>query len=247
MVRIFSGYEGFSRAAAEYIVQAGQQSIAGRRRFDLVLSGGSTPRGTYEKLVEMTRSQPGFWESTHIYWGDERCVPNDHEQSNYHGAALSLLDLVQVPPDQIHSIIADDTDFAAAAERYDGEFPSRPDLLLLGVGADGHTASLFPGSPALQESKNRFALVEAPVEPKLRITLTPPVIAAARNILVLTSGANKAAAVRRAFAERGTIRETPARLLRTALWYIDTDAGEQLPEHNANNSAHQRPGETREW
>jgi 6-phosphogluconolactonase len=227
MIYTFDDSESLAQYAANEIAKSAQLSMAERGRFDLVLAGGKTPNRTYEILAE-AGSGSRLWENTHFSWADERCVPPDDVESNYHSARLCLLDPLKIPPGHIHRIPAEDADPSEAAERYGTIFPQRPDLLLLGMGDDGHTASLFPGSPALDETRRRFVVSQAPVEPRLRITATPPTIAAARTILVLVCGKNKADAVRRVFSREGDIHETPARLVRGAIWLVDKSAAKEL-------------------
>lgn len=228
MIRIFPDYEALSRAAAEHVVRVGREALMQRGMFHLALSGGSTPGGAYGILAEELRADPRLRRATHFYWGDERCVPAEHPQSNYAMARGCLLDRLEILPGQVHPIQADDPDPQGAAERYAASFPARVDLLLLGMGEDGHTASLFPGSRGLAKGNPRFVFVEAPVEPRGRITITPSGIAAARGVLVLVCGANKAEALRRVFAPEGDVQQSPARLVREARWFVDRGAAALL-------------------
>ncbi len=228
MLCIFDDREELSRAAARHIVQVGRQCIEEHGRFDLVLSGGSTPSRVYEMLGGTAQGHPTLWENTHFFWGDERCVPPEHPESNYHLAKISLLESLGIAPRQVHRMTAEAPDPESAALAYEAEFPAEPDLLLLGCGEDGHTASLFPGSRALHESRRRFVAVEGPKEPRRRITITPPAIAAAGSVLVLVAGANKALAVLRVLSREGSIEETPARLVRGARWFMDKDASAEI-------------------
>jgi len=230
MVRVFPDHGALSQAVARRVATVGTTCAIGRGGFQLVLSGGRTPLLTYEILAATTREEQELWRSTHVFWGDERCVPREHAESNYRTARLSLLDIVPIPSEQVHPIAADVPDPEVAARLYESDYPAQADLLLLGVGEDGHTASLYPGSSALREAQRRFVAVEGPVEPRGRITMTPPAIASAREVLVIVSGSNKAAAVGRVFCEEGSIEETPARLLRGALWYADKAAAVAIPE-----------------
>ena len=223
MRRVYPDYETLSLAVADYIIGVGTRAVAARGIFTLALCGGRTPSRAYEML-----SHPVLRDATHFYWGDERCVPPNDPASNYRVARIAMLDRLQVRPDHVHRIEAEAPDPADAASRYDAQFPARLDLLLLGVGADGHTASIFPGSSALDERRRRFVAVEAPSEPRSRITITPAGIAAASDILVIVSGAEKAEALRRVFAPIGDARLVPARLVRDADWITDSAAG-QLP------------------
>ena len=228
MIYIFPDSESLARYASNLIAVTAQSCVAERGRFDFVLAGGKTPNRTYEMLAHTLCERRDLWENTHIFWGDERCVPLNHPESNYRAARLHMLETLKIPPDQIHRIPAEDSNPAQAAERYGKIFPLRPDLLLLGMGEDGHTASLFPGSTALDEATRRFVVTQVAVEPRLRITITPPAIAAARTIVVLASGANKAVALRRVFSQDGDIHETPARLVRDAVWLVDKVAAKGL-------------------
>jgi len=225
MIRIFSDYETLSTAAAEYLVTVGKQAVALRGKFDLVLSGGRTPELTYRNLASRFGHERKLWERTRVFWSDERCVPPDSPQSNYRLARTAFLDCVSIPPGQIHRIAGENPDPERAAEVYEKVFPLSSDLLLLGMGADGHTASLFPGSPVLDDMQYRIRAVKAPVEPSGRITITPRVIANALEVLVLVSGEDKSEAIIRVFSETEDMHITPAVLVRKALWFADHAAG----------------------
>jgi len=228
MIRIFADHESLSFAAAEYVASQAEEAIRSRGRFTWLLAGGRTPEAMYRILAGTPFRDRGFWRGTHIFWGDERCVPPDDGQSNYFLAKRCFLDHVAIPPEQIHRIEAEAPERDAAAEAYEALLPARPDLLLLGMGADGHTASLFPYAAALDESERRVVPAEAPVEPKLRITITPAVFGQCRRILVLASGPAKAQALQRVFCEEGDVRRTPARLVRDAEWFVDRAATKGL-------------------
>jgi len=179
----------------------------------VALSGGSTPRALHALLAD-----PGGpfaaaidWGRVHVLFGDERCVPPDHPDSNYRMARETLLDRVPIPPGQVHRLRGEDPDPARAADDYQGRlralFPAGPpalDLVLLGTGADGHVASLFPGSPALREGLAWTAAV-APRGGHPRLTLTLPALRAARAVLLLASGPDKAAAAAAAWAGPGPL------------------------------------------
>ncbi|MFC1735453.1 6-phosphogluconolactonase [Candidatus Hydrogenedentota bacterium] len=228
MVYTFPDSDTLSEGAASHIAELASATFERCGRFSLVLSGGKTPSGTYRVLArKLTSSQ---WNMVHVYWGDERCVPPSSVDSNYRMAQRSLLDIACIPSSQVHRIEAEDPDSANAAERYDEIFPERPDLLVLGVGSDGHTASLFPKSPLLHEEHARFAPVQAPVDPRKRISLAPLGIKSASNILVLVSGEGKADAVKRVFHKQGDIFETPARLVTDAVWFVTEGAAGAVPE-----------------
>lgn len=189
-----------ARAAAELLVAA-----AGH----VALAGGSTPARAYRLAAGL---RPG-WSGAHVWFGDERVVRPDDERSNYRLARESLLDLLEPPP-AVHRVPTE-LGAEAAAARYDEELAGVTlDLALLGVGPDGHTASLFPNAPALGERERRAVAAEPGLEPFVeRVTLTPPVFAAARLVVYLVTGESKAEAARRAFADEPGA-ETPASLIR---------------------------------
>lgn len=218
--------------AAEFFMQTASQSIQARGRFTAALSGGSTPRALYERLVGM----PLSWQAIHLFWGDERCVPPVHQDSNYRMTAESLLNRIDIPPKNIHRIPGELSP-AQAAEACEQDlrafFGASPrfDLVLLGMGDDGHTASLFPGSPALAESV-RWAVATEHTTPPLplvsRVTLTFGVFNAARQVVFLASGAGKAS--RLAEIQRGG--DYPAARVQPqdgmALWLVDKSASTLL-------------------
>jgi len=226
MIRTFDDYEHLSQAAAEFVVDAGRVAVARAGRFDLVLAGGSTPQRTHALLADALRSDADLSAATHFYFGDERCVPPDSAESNYHSARVHLFDAIDLGPDRVHRIPAEQVDRHAVARTYGQTFPAAPDLLMLGMGDDGHTASLFPGSSALDEQVERFQPTVAPTQPVNRISATPVVLQAARQTLVLVWGMNKAPALRRVFAVEGDVCRTPARLVREAVWFVDADAAQ---------------------
>lgn len=186
-----------AREAADRFVTLARSAIASHGRFTGALSGGSTPQLLYEQLV----TQPIEWQRVHVFWGDERCVPPDHPDSNYGMAQRTLLSRINIPAQNVHRLQGE-LNPAQAAQHYEAElrtvFGTRPhfDLILLGMGTDAHTASLFPGTPALHE---RQRWVVAQYVDKLRanrLTLTPPIINDAANVIFLIAGVDKAAALR---------------------------------------------------
>ena len=200
-VRVFAGLEALSEAAAKEIVAIAQQSIAARGRFTIALSGGNTPKRTHQLLADKHRGEID-WTRTDILFGDERFVPADDPRSNYRMARETLLDPAGIPAEQVHPVPTNVASVAAASERYERTLrevlanggSSAIDLVLLGVGPDGHTASLFPGSPALNERERWTRAVDAPttVQPAVpRVTVTFPFLNGARNVLFLVAGADK--------------------------------------------------------
>jgi 6-phosphogluconolactonase len=219
--------------AAEHVAGAARRAVAARGRFVVALAGGTTPRLAYERLAA-DAAVP--WEGVHVWFGDERCVAPDHADSNYRMAREALLGRVPVPAGQVLRIEGERAP-ADAAERYDallrgdalahaGEGGAAFDLVLLGVGPDGHTASLFPGGEALGERERWAVAVPAPghVGPHVpRVTLTLPALRAAREVLVVATGAEKRAAVAAALGGAGN-EAPPAGLVRgleRTVWVLD--------------------------
>jgi 6-phosphogluconolactonase len=194
----FDSRESLFAHAAERFVQIGAEAIRERGRFLVALSGGETPRPLYERLAASGELD---WAAVDVFWADERSVPPTDPRSNCRSARETLLDRVPIPADRIHRI-AGELDPLAAADAYEIELrrvvgaDGRLDLILLGMGADGHTASLFPRHQALTEEKRRIVPVHASAEPPWRVTMTLPLINAARHVLFLVVGAEKAEAVR---------------------------------------------------
>lgn len=189
------------------------ETIAAREATRLVLAGGSTPRACYERLARMTLP----WGRVSVFFGDERCVPPSDAESNYELARRALLQ--HVAPASVHRMAAE-LGPAEGAARYEALIAAAPlDLVLLGIGPDGHTASLFPGNAALGASTYVAPVFGAPKPPPERVTLTFRALAEARRVIVLVSGADKADAVRRARAA-----EVPAGRIAGAEWLVAADA-----------------------
>jgi len=191
-----------ARAAAERFVTLAQGAIAARGRFDVALAGGGTPRTTYKLLATPELAGQVDWSRVHVFWGDERSVPPTHPDSNARMACEALLEPVGIPETNIHRIRGEWSP-EVAAQDYEREVRDilgkqpRFDLILLGVGADGHTASLFPGSAALQERERLVMAAYVEALRSWRVTITLRLINAARHVLILVSGASKAEALAR--------------------------------------------------
>lgn len=235
---VFESLELLSRAAAERLVQRIEEAVASRTECTLALAGGGTPRTLYTLLATDYAGQVP-WPHLHVFWGDERFVPLHDPRSNYAMARSTLLDHVPIPLENIHPVPTHLPNPTAAAEAYEHTLqdffdahPPRFDLILLGIGGDGHTASLFPGSPALAERERLVAATQAPVEPRQRISLTFPVLNAAREVHFLGVGANKAEPVRCAHAPVPDLERCPAGGVRPLLgalaWWLDRDAARLL-------------------
>ncbi|HWY21002.1 MAG TPA: 6-phosphogluconolactonase [Candidatus Acidoferrum sp.] len=229
------------QAAAEEVIRAATDAVAQRGRFIIALSGGSTPRNLYT-LIAANASASLPWDQMFIFWGDERHVPPDDPDSNYRMAKESLLSKVAIPPANIFPIPAENPDASAAAEAYEqtlrrffglapGELPCF-DLILLGMGPDGHTASLFPETAALQEKSRLVAANWVEKLKASRITLTLPVLNAARCIAFLVSGTDKAAVLREVLEGNAPAEKYPSKLVRPGegkvIWLVDRAAASEL-------------------
>jgi 6-phosphogluconolactonase len=215
---------GFSMLAAGRLAELLARAVEAHGRATWMLAGGSTPRAIYARLAEPPLKGRVPWEAIDVYFGDERRVPPADARSNYAMALECLLAKVPIAPGRVHRIEAERAEPERAAEEYDALLPDRVDVLLLGIGADGHTASIFPGSPALRERGRRVLVVTSPSAPHGRLTITPPVIEAARTIVVVAQGSAKADAVERAITGPFDPRQVPAQLARRATWILDREA-----------------------
>ena len=224
MIEIFANAQELARGAAEYLVARSGEAVAQKGLFTVALSGGSTPKILYELLVG--RQVP--WSKTHFFWSDERPVPPDHPDSNYRMAYEAMLSRVPVPESNVHRVHGENPDAAEAANEYEQTLLPL-DLILLGLGTDGHTASIFPGSDVLHETKR---LVVATWVEKLntyRITMTLPLLNAGASVLFLVSGAEKAQIVKEVLEGP---KQYPAQLVQPThgqlLWMLDEDAAAKL-------------------
>ena len=223
--------------AGRFIAAAGD-AIDSRGQFVVALSGGSTPRDTYRRLGSEALVSRVMWSRVQVLWGDERCVPPDHVESNYRMARETLLDRVPVPAANVHRVHGED-DPATAAGDYEATLRAllrtpgaRIDLVLLGLGEDGHTASIFPGSAAVHEQTRWVMPARATAASKWRITLTPAIINAAAEVLFLVSGGAKAGILRRVIEGPRRPRELPAQAIvptnGRVRWYMDAAAAADL-------------------
>jgi 6-phosphogluconolactonase len=232
------------KQAALRIATWATEAIAARGRFTLVLSGGSTPRALYALLASDELVSQIDWSRADFFWGDERCVPPDHPDSNYRMARESLLDPIHADPAHVHRMRGEELPERAAAA-YDehlhkffrippGDPPPRFDIVLLGMGADGHTASLFPGTPALAEVERWVVPNRAQPSGLPRLTLTLPVLNAAAHVQFLVAGADKAERVKQVLEQTPGADELPANAVRPTdgqlEWMLDAAAASRL-EH----------------
>jgi 6-phosphogluconolactonase len=235
---VYADLERLSRAAAEEFVKIGMDAIGAHRRFFVALSGGSTPRRMYEQLASNELGGRLPWENVDFFWGDERAVPPDDPQSNYGMANTALLSRVPVPRANIHRIAADKPPDTAAREYEQtlreilGQARASFDLVLLGLGANGHTASLFPHTPALVETLRWCVDVWVPELNATRITLTAPLLNRASNILFLVAGEEKARVVYQVLRGHYDPGLLPAQLIRPehgkVIWLLDQTAASVL-------------------
>ena len=239
-VTICADANGLAESTAQLVVEAANEAVEARGRFMLCLAGGETPRASYARLACSPYSARIPWDRTWIFFGDERAVPPDDADSNYRMAHEALLSRVPVAPAQVVRMRGEDADAEAAAAAYAvaladafgtrrGELP-RFDLVLLGLGVDGHTASLFPNSPVLLERFRSVAAAHvAAAQIPERLTLTFPVLNAAARVLFLVTGAEKAKILRKALDERATL---PATMVRPTdgelIWLVDRAAAALL-------------------
>ena len=233
-VEVFDDAGGLAEAAARAFVEEATGAIAERGRFAVALAGGSTPKATYEVLA---RDHAGDvdWPNVHVFFGDERTVPPDHEDSNYRMAREALLD--HVPVGSVHRMRGElPPDEAAASYEgelivFFGEVPPVLDLVMLGIGEDGHTASLFPETPALGVTDRLAVANPVPKLDTTRLTLTVPVLNAAREVRFLVAGAGKAETLAEILEGDADPREYPAKLVRPPggpIWMVDHAAASAL-------------------
>jgi len=229
-LRVVPDDRALARRAAEWLVEKAWAAVAARGACTVALAGGTTPRAAYEVLATSALAGALPWGATFWYFGDERAVPFDHPDSNYRLASETLFAGRPEALDRARRMPADAADADAAARAYGLLLPDPIDVLLLGLGEDGHTASLFPGSPALEERAARVVAVTAPKPPSRRMTITAPVIESAREVLVLVSGEAKAEALARALEGPLDVRSTPAQLARGRTWIVDATAASRLAQ-----------------
>jgi 6-phosphogluconolactonase len=245
-VSVVADASALADEAARAILDAARDAVAAGGPFRVALAGGATPRATYTRLAMLPFVDRMPWDRTWVFFGDDRAVGPDHPESNYRLAYDTMLSKVPIPPEQVFRIRGEAEDPEDAAAEYArqlatafglrrGEVP-RFDLVLLGLGIDGHTASLFPGSPALREVFRTVAAVHAAeaIIPT-RITLTLPVISAARQVLFLASGAEKAKMLKAVLVDRAN--NLPATMAVPSdgkvRWIVDREAAALLPDGRA--------------
>lgn len=235
IVEVLPDLQALTQRSLEVVLTHLQSAIAARGKATIALSGGSTPKALYEAIA--TQDLP--WDKIHVFWGDERYVSPDHPDSNQRMARLAWLDRVEIPADNIHPMPTDEADPAIAARKYEahlqaffqssaGAFPAF-DVILLGIGDDGHTASLFPHTDALQVRDALITVGNKDGAP--RITFTAPLINASHCVVFIIAGANKQGALAEIFAPSADDMAYPARLVQPQeemWWLLDAAAGHNL-------------------
>lgn len=224
-----------AKEACARIVKGLRDAIRDRGEATLALSGGSSPLDAYRLLAKETID----WNKVHVYWVDDRAVPPDHDRSNYGAAKKALLDPAKIPAASIHRMRGEASDIAIAAMDYEAELRDTVkaklgglpaiDVVILGVGDDGHTASLFPGEKTHEITDKLVAAVPPRGDREGRLTLTAPVLENARNTVVIVLGKSKNPALEKIWATHGDIDQTPGRVIRNfrgaICWVIDRAAG----------------------
>jgi 6-phosphogluconolactonase len=239
-LEVFHDHETLIQVAAEKVTRLGTEAIEENGMFTLALSGGSTPRPLYTLLATGKFTRSIDWSRVHLFWGDERCVPPDDPRSNYRMVQESLLNGVPIPPGNVHRIHGEEDPEVAAAgyeqelrtffgsTGVDGPPGLGFDLVLLGMGKDGHTASLLPGLPAVTEQVRWVMAQFDEVVSMWRITLTPVVINAAKQVIFLVSGAEKAERLRDVLEQPIQPEALPAQMIKPVrgqlLWHVDEAA-----------------------
>ncbi|MEJ2597907.1 MAG: 6-phosphogluconolactonase [Anaerolineales bacterium] len=246
MLKVYPDLEEVSRNTARILIEAAQSAVNKRGGFSLLLSGGNTPRRLFGLLAESPYREQVPWGKTHVFWGDERCVPADDERNNAYMARQILLERVPIPEEQIHPV-ASTLPPMKAAEKYQNTlreyFSGHPpifDFILLGLGENGHTASLFPGTPVLDEKRFWVSEVYVPSLHMWRVTLTAPILNQARKIVFLVSGASKAWVLNQVLNGPHNPQQLPAQLIKPQdgqlLWLADKAAASQIQASSMKKS-----------
>jgi 6-phosphogluconolactonase len=238
-LQIYRDPDALAQGLADLIITTGRIALGDRGAFSVALSGGNTPRAAYELLAQEPRRNELSWSDVFIYFGDERCVPPTDEQSNYRMAQKAFLDAVRIPPANVHRIQGEIDPSKAANEyasiiRTDLGDPPRLDLVLLGLGPDGHTASLFPGTPPDTDDGALARAVYAQSQAMWRVTITPMVINAAHAVAFAVEGADKAAILAAVYEGPRDPTKYPAQIVQPSsgqlTWLVDDLAAGMLRE-----------------
>jgi 6-phosphogluconolactonase len=238
VIQVCSNAETLSWSATDLFVETAEAAVKARDRFVVALSGGSSPAGLYRNLRKTPWSEKVPWDKTHVFWGDERCVPEDDPRNNARRALGLLLNHVPVPRNQVHPISCERSPQkgAAAYEMLIKDFfaPHTPsfDLILLGLGENGHTASLFPYNPILDEKERLVRELYVSDQDMFRVSLTAPLINQARKVVFLVYGANKSRVLHEVLEGPHEPRRLPAQLIQPTsgelMWLVDEQAASGL-------------------
>ena len=250
-IRISHDSQTWAAAAAELVHAVGQEAVRAKGQFLIALSGGTTPETLYRALTSPAVADRFDWSRTVFFFSDERGVPPNDPRSNYALANNTLFIPLKIAPSQVYRMAGESREPEAAAHKYEQQLrlatkasPSTHpslDLILLGLGEDGHTASLFPGSPALLDNQRLITVTQSPKDPPTRLTMTLGVINRASVILFLVAGAGKAAVVRAILDPKTEAeRQLPASLVASEegrlIWLLDRAAAAELPIHQRGTS-----------
>lgn len=250
MIKVFADLQALSHAAARLFAKEACRAIEARGQFSVLLAGGETPRRAYEILARQPLRDMVPWEQVQFFWGDERYVPPDDQRSNARMARQTLLDLVPVPAAHIHPIPYRSSPRESAAEYEDilraffNNGPPRFDLVFLGLGENGHTASLFPGTYAVEERERWVTDVYVAEQGIYRVTLTAPLFNRAALVAFIVAGGGKALILRKVLEGSMEPRRIPAQLIKpvngTLLWLVEREAA-RLLSHDCLTDAPLRP------
>lgn len=252
-LRIWENGEELAREAADFVVWTGEQAVKGGGTFRLALAGGTTPKALYALLAGSSLAKRLDWRRVEVFFGDERCVPPDHADSNFRMADEALLKPLKIPQDRIFRMKGEDEPEQAARQyedrirkAFDVSAPAWPrfDLILLGLGEDGHTASLFPGTAAVNERQRLAVPNQAPQGVRERLTFTLPLINQARTVVFLVSGRSKAPALRSVLEDPAADPQRfPAKLVQPEqgrlLWFLDRAAAAELMVEKRRVQSHE--------
>ena len=250
-IRIAHDSQAWATAAAELVHSVGREAVRVNGRFLIALSGGTTPETLYRALTSPAFADRFDWSRTTFFFSDERGVPPDDSRSNYALANNTLFAPLKIAHSQVYRMAGESCDPQTAASEYEQQLrratttsPPTPtlDLVLLGLGEDGHTASLFPGSPALRDNQSLIAVTQSPKDPPTRLTMTLGAINRANVILFLVAGTGKAGVVRAILDPKTEAeRQLPASLVAPEtgrlIWLLDRAAAAELPTHQQRTSA----------
>jgi 6-phosphogluconolactonase len=236
IIKVFHNARQLAGEFAEEIIQMAVDADKTGKPYFIMLSGGSTPRILFEAIVKISDKDIS-WNQVHFFWGDERCVPPDDTESNYAMTREALLDKIIIPAENIHRIKGED-DLEKEAVRYAGEInkvsPGKKgipefDLVILGMGDDGHTASIFPDNLNIFQSENLCESATNPYSGQQRITVTPRLINNAKRVVFMVTGKNKAGVLKEIIGKKGSFKEYPASYIDPVAgsleWYVDEEAG----------------------